>query len=60
MVGIFYLGMIYLISFGSASSEVVYKTIDEDGVPLFSDKIKGEHERVLLPKGNRPMFSNHL
>ena len=52
-LGFFYLGMINLISPGAASSEVVYKTIDEEGVPLFSDKINGEHERVLLPKSNR-------
>ena len=30
-LGFFYLGMINLISPGAASSEVVYKTIDEDG-----------------------------
>ena len=51
--GFFYLGMINLISPGAASSEVVYKTINENGVPLFSDKINGEHERVLLPKSNK-------
>tara|TARA_B100000579_G_scaffold436600_1_gene463080 strand:+ start:1698 stop:2195 length:498 start_codon:yes stop_codon:yes gene_type:complete len=37
----------------NASSEVVYKTIGDDGVPTFSDKIKGEHERVFLSKSNR-------
>ena len=52
-VGFFYLGMINLILPGVTSSEVVYKTIDEDGVPLFSDKINGEHERILLPKSNK-------
>ena len=52
-LGLFYLGMINLISPGAASSEVVYKTIDEDGVPLFSDKINGEHERVLIPKSKK-------
>ncbi len=55
-VGFFYLGMINLILPGVASSEVVYKTIDEDGVPLFSDKVNGQHERVLLPKSNRTNF----
>ena len=48
----FYLGIIYLVMFGSASSEVVYKTIGKDGIPMFSDKIKGEPERMVLPKGN--------
>ena len=51
--GFLYLVTIYLVIFGSASSEVVYKTIDEDGVPLFSDKINGEHERVLIPKSKK-------
>ncbi len=50
--GFLYLVTIYLVIFGSASSEVVYKTIGEDGIPMFSDKIKGEPERLVLPKGN--------
>ena len=52
-LGCFYLGLFNFIMPVATCSEVVYKTIDEDGAPLFTDKIKGESERVILLKSNR-------